>query len=142
MFNFLNKFPFLKKYFQKDDSSKVAKNRLQLVLIHDRATISPQLMEVLRYELIRLISRYMVINEDDIDIGLDKKDGTIILSANIPILKIKSDLEKGTETEEEITPLEIPSKSIYLEPSRVARKTRTKYTSYRLARRKKISRKK
>lgn len=141
MFNFLNRFAFFKKYFQKqkDDSSKIAKDRLQLVLIHERAAIPPQLMNILRYELIKIISRYMVINEDKIVMGLDKKDGTVILAANIPILKIKPDSEP---TQKEETPAETTSKPKML-PSKpkTLRKVRRRYTSYRLARRRPISRK-
>ncbi|MFH1454243.1 MAG: cell division topological specificity factor MinE [Armatimonadota bacterium] len=91
MIGFLRKFTFIQKILGIDgESGKVAKDRLKLVLIHDRSSISPQLMENLKYDLIGIISKYMVIDEESIEMGLDNKNGTVALAANIPILKIKS----------------------------------------------------
>lgn len=101
MINFLKKFTFLQKILGLDNSGKVAKDRLRLVLIHDRSSISPLLMENLKFDLIKIISKYMVIDEESIEMGLDNKNGTVALAANIPILKIKAD---GEETQQ----LELP----------------------------------
>jgi len=94
--NFLKKFTFLQKILGLDNSGQVAKDRLRLVLIHDRSSISPQLMENLKFDLIKIISKYMIIDEETIEMGLDNRNGTVALAANIPILKIKA-LDSETE---------------------------------------------
>ncbi|SDZ37138.1 cell division topological specificity factor MinE [Proteiniborus ethanoligenes] len=85
-----------KLFGRSDNKSKnVAKERLKLVLIHDRANISPHFLEILKGDIIRVISDYMVIDEEGLDIKLTRtrreSDNTPIpaLIANIPILKMK-----------------------------------------------------
>ena len=56
----------LKKLFCEPEpigSKDVAKERLRLVLLHDRATVSPQYMGLLRDDMIKAVSTYMDINE-------------------------------------------------------------------------------
>ena len=74
----------------KHSSGSVARDRLKLVLIHDRLKLSPETVERLKLELIRVISKYMVIDEEDVDIHISPGDagGTeseMALFANIPI---------------------------------------------------------
>lgn len=76
--------------FNKKSSSKdVAKDRLKLVLIHDRANCSTQVLEMLKTDIIRVISNYMEIDEEELDIQITKtegnEDGVPMLYANIPI---------------------------------------------------------
>ncbi|NLP43191.1 MAG: cell division topological specificity factor MinE [Peptococcaceae bacterium] len=68
-----------------------AKERLRLVLVHDRASISPYLMNRLKEELIQAISKYMVIDEDGMEVCLDQDDQEVALIASIPIKMIKRD---------------------------------------------------
>ncbi len=86
----------LLKIFGKPKASKdVAKERLKLVLIHDRANVSPQFLEMLKSEIIKVITNYMDVDESALDIQLTKTksdDGESIvpaLYANIPIRNIK-----------------------------------------------------
>lgn len=89
----------LKKLFSKKSSRETAKKRLQLVLVHDRADISPALLEQLRGELIDVISKYMEIDSKNIEMELDREDGSVALVANIPVLSIKrqNKQEKGNK---------------------------------------------
>jgi cell division topological specificity factor len=87
----------LSKIFGKPKNSKdVAKDRLKLVLIHDRANVSPQFLEMLKSEIIKVISNYMDIDEEELNIQLtrtksDDGESTVpALYANIPIRNIKS----------------------------------------------------
>ncbi len=70
---------------RKPTSGQVAKDRLQLVLVHDRAGISPELMEQMREELIAVVSKYVEINRDEMEISLTKGRDQNKLVANIPI---------------------------------------------------------
>lgn len=80
---------FLSRFFQRDSSRKSARDRLQLVLIHDRADISPGMLERLREDLIRVISDYMVISEDGIELNLERDGNSVALVASIPVLEVK-----------------------------------------------------
>jgi len=77
----------------KDSSSSRmnAKERLRLVLVHDRASISPYLMNRLKEELIQAISKYMVIDEDGMEVSLDQDDQEVVLVASIPVKMIRRD---------------------------------------------------
>lgn len=84
------------KLFGRSGSSKdIAKERLKLVLIHDRANVSPQFLEMIKGELINVISDYMEIDEGGLEIKLTRTKREIdnstvpALVANIPIKRMK-----------------------------------------------------
>ena len=87
------------KFFnnKKEENSKdFAKERLKLVLIHDKANVSPQFLEMVKGEIIKVIKQYMEIDESCLDIQLTKtksdESGRIVpmLVTNIPILNVKT----------------------------------------------------
>lgn len=84
----------LTKFFPKEDkhgSKEIAKERLRLVLVQDRGNSIPDEMLIkLRSELIDVISRYMVIDEGQLDMGFNKSEGEIALVASIPVVRIKN----------------------------------------------------
>ncbi len=75
--------------FRKEKSGKVAKKRLQMVLIQDRASVSPEVMEKLRDDIIQVISKYMVINQSDMEISLENVEDSVALVANIPVQNMR-----------------------------------------------------
>lgn len=78
---------FFSRLFGKNEtSSSVAKNRLQLVLVHDRVNLSPGKMDDLKDELIQVISKYVEIDQDGIDISLSQDQNQSRLTAHIPLL--------------------------------------------------------
>lgn len=85
------------KFFEKKDNSKsVAKERLQLVLVHDRANISPEIMDKMKNELMQVISKFLEIDQENSDIQLERqnnKDGSVssALTANISVKSMKRD---------------------------------------------------
>jgi len=70
-------------------SKNIAKERLRLVLIHDRADISPQLLQLLKNEIVAVISKYMEIDDKGLEVSLEHVDKQVALVANIPIRKMK-----------------------------------------------------
>ena len=87
---------FFKIFGRKKEKSKnVAKERLKLVLVHDRSDLSPQFLEMIKNDIIEVISKYADIDEEALDIKItktkkDTKDTpTSSLVANIPIIKVK-----------------------------------------------------
>lgn len=85
-------FELLNKLFGKEParSKDIAKERLRLVLVHDRVNVSPQFMEVLKEDMIRTISNYMEINERDMEVSLTQTSTSqVALVANIPVNRMK-----------------------------------------------------
>jgi cell division topological specificity factor len=81
---------FLQRILGKEPSSKkVAKERLRLVLLHDRTSLSPEVLESLKIDIIHTISKYLEIDESNLDVSLNTEDDEVALVANIPILKVK-----------------------------------------------------
>ena len=89
------------KLFSKGESNNskdIAKERLQLLLIHDRANVSPQFLEMIKGEIMNVISDYIEIDESGLEFKLTrtKRDGdnsTVpALVANIPIKKMKENI--------------------------------------------------
>ncbi len=86
----VNVMEFLTRLFGSTESSgKVAKQRLQLVLVHDRANLSPQMLVLLKEDLITVISKYMEIDEEGLEVTLDRTDDQVALVANIPIKRVR-----------------------------------------------------
>jgi len=80
---------------RKRNSGSVAKDRLRLVLISGRAGCSPEIMEQIKNDIIAVISKYIVMDTDGLDIRItqtesDNNNGTVpALIANIPIKDMK-----------------------------------------------------
>lgn len=78
---------FFERLFGKQNSSaQSAKERLMFVLVHDRADISPATMEQIKDEIIAVISKYVTIDRDNVDINLTQTARENRLVANIPLL--------------------------------------------------------
>jgi len=80
-------FDILYKIFGRDNSSSknIARERLRLVLIHDRATISPEVLLLLKEDLIKVIREYLEIDEEALLVNLENDNDSVALVANIPI---------------------------------------------------------
>ena len=81
--------------FKKKNSGSVAKDRLKLLLVSDRANCSPELMEMIKNDIINVISKYMEIDAEGLDIQItqtesDGNNGSVpALYANIPIRDLR-----------------------------------------------------
>lgn len=84
-------FDFIARLFGREEnkSKEIAKERLRLVLVHDRASVSPQFLEMIKEELIRVISEYMEIDQQALDVQLTSEDSSVALIANIPVKNVK-----------------------------------------------------
>ncbi|NLN06007.1 MAG: cell division topological specificity factor MinE [Firmicutes bacterium] len=79
----------LKALMGKQDSKDVAKERLRLVLVHDRASVSPEFLDIIKEEIIRVISKYMEIDEGNTVIQMHRNEGTAVLEANLAVKAIR-----------------------------------------------------
>lgn len=83
-------------FFKRKSSGSVAKDRLKLVLVSDRANCSPEIMEQIKNDIIGVISKYVEIDTAGLDIKITQTEsegnnGTVpALFANIPIKDLKT----------------------------------------------------
>jgi cell division topological specificity factor len=79
---------FLDRIFgQREPTSRdIAKERLQLVLVHDRINISPGLLDKMKDELITVISRYVEIEADGVEVTFTQSKRESRLVADIPVV--------------------------------------------------------
>ena len=79
---------FFDKLLGKKTSADSAKERLQLVLIHDRTDLTPAELESLRDDLVETISRHVDIDAASMEFGLEHDGRTQRLVADIPIKRV------------------------------------------------------
>ncbi len=93
-------------------SASTARERLQLVLAHDRSDLSSELLDQMRKEILEVVAKYVEIDMDEGAVSLETEDRMTALVANLPIkrtlngkLKIieASDQKEDTSQETEIT---------------------------------------
>ena len=76
---------FFQNLFGKKNSADSAKERLQLVLIHDRTDLTPAELDSLKDDLIAAISRHVEIDAQSVQIGMEHDGRSQRLVADIPI---------------------------------------------------------
>ena len=69
----------------KRQSASTARDRLKLVLIHDRANLPPGVMEDLRDEIINVISRHIEVDRDAVQLQIAQDGRKQRLIADIPL---------------------------------------------------------
>jgi cell division topological specificity factor len=74
---------------RQQGSGKDAKERLQLVLVTDRSDLSPEKMQAMKDEIMTVISKYVNIARDKVEINIEQRQRDSWLVADIPILKDK-----------------------------------------------------
>ena len=86
---------FTNLFGKKQSSGQIAKDRLKLVLIHDRVNTSTDLLDAMKNDIMEVIKKYMEFDEtDELDIKvsttLSEDNETVpVLYANIPIKNLK-----------------------------------------------------
>lgn len=81
-------------FFRRKSSCQVAKDRLKILLITDRVNCSPEMVELIKRDITKVISKYMKIDTENMEIQISTKTGGAkggkapVLYANIPILDL------------------------------------------------------
>ena len=65
-------------------SASTARDRLQLVLAHDRSDLSPELLDQMRREIFEVVAKYVDIDLEEGDVSLETEDRVTALVANLP----------------------------------------------------------
>ncbi len=83
----------MRRFFRRKSSREVARDRLKILLISDRVNCSPEMMEMIKLDIAKVISKYMKIDSANMEIQINTKGKgsrgkTPTLYANIPILDL------------------------------------------------------
>jgi len=76
---------FLNKLFGRQSSGATAKERLRLVLMSDHLSLAPEMIESMKRDLVDVISRYVEVDREKIDVHFENQDNALAMLANIPI---------------------------------------------------------
>jgi cell division topological specificity factor len=68
-------------------SSATARERLQFILVHDRINLPPEQLQAMKAEILEVISRYVKVNNEQVDIALEQRDRDSLIVAEIPFSK-------------------------------------------------------
>lgn len=83
----------LPNLFKKKSSREIAKDRLKILLISDRAGCSPEILDMIKQDIAKVISKYMKIDTNNMEIQISKstirgRGKNPTLYADIPILDL------------------------------------------------------
>lgn len=94
---------FFRQAEEEQESAKdVACNRLRVVLMQDRTNLTPQLLEKMRGELVELLSKYLEMDKEALELNLDQEGEQMALMLSIPVIRAKDEeeIEKALAEEE------------------------------------------
>ncbi|MGL5081551.1 MAG: cell division topological specificity factor MinE [Microcoleaceae cyanobacterium] len=94
----------IERLFPRATNSRDAvKRRLKMVLAYDRIDLTPEMLEVIRREILAVLSRYVEIDIEDSEFGLESDQRATALIANLPIRRVKTAEESKEFRTSELT---------------------------------------
>ncbi len=84
---------FFRQAEQEESAKDVACNRLRVVLMQDRTNLTPQLLERMRSELVELLSKYLEMDKEALELNLDQEGEQMALMLSIPVIRAKDEEE-------------------------------------------------
>ena len=95
-----------------DASKSVATNRLKLVLMQDRTNLTPKILEQMRGELIDLLSRYVELDKELLELNFEHEGDQVALMLSIPVIRAKDEEEIEATLKAEAEKLEAKAEEI------------------------------
>ncbi len=78
---------------KKPTPGELAKERLKVVLVHDRIKLNPELLDIIRDEILGVVSRHLAVDVEQVQVNLLREGGEDTLHANMPIRREKVSFE-------------------------------------------------
>lgn len=78
---------------QQESTKDTACNRLRVVLMQDRTNLTPELMERMRREMVELLSKYVEMDKDALELNLEQDGEQVALMLSIPVIRAKDEEE-------------------------------------------------
>ncbi len=75
------------------NAKDVARNRLRVVLMQDRTNLTPELLQRMRRELVELLSKYVEMDKDALELNFDQEGNQMALMLSIPVIRAKDEAE-------------------------------------------------
>jgi cell division topological specificity factor len=79
---------WVRKVFGGQTSSSTAKERLRLVLMTDHLALAPEIIENMKRDLVDVISRYVEVDREKVEVNFEREDRALAMLANIPIVNV------------------------------------------------------
>lgn len=76
-----------------ESAKDTACNRLRVVLMQDRTNLTPELMDRMRKELVELLSKYVEMDKEALDLSLEQDGDQVALMLSIPVIRAKDEEE-------------------------------------------------
>ena len=88
---------------EKENAKDVACNRLRVVLMQDRTNLTPELLQRMRRELVELLSKYVEMDKDALELNFDQEGDQMALMLSIPVIRAKDEkeIEEALKAEDE-----------------------------------------
>ena len=78
---------------ETEASKDTACNRLRVVLMQDRTNLTPELMERMRKEMVELLSKYVEMDKEALELNLEQDGDQVALLLSIPVIRAKDEEE-------------------------------------------------
>ncbi len=88
---------FFRQTDKEENAKDIACNRLRVVLMQDRTNLTPELMERMRKELIELLSKYVEMDKEALELNLEQDGDQMALMLSIPVLRARNEEEIEAE---------------------------------------------
>lgn len=87
---------------KEENTRSVACNRLRVVLMQDRTNLTPELLQRMRKELVELLSKYVEMDKDALELNFDQEGEQMALMLSIPVIRAKNEeeIEKALEQQD------------------------------------------
>lgn len=88
---------------KEENAKDVACNRLRVVLMQDRTNLTPELLQRMRKELVELLSKYVEMDKEALELNFEQEGEQMALMLSIPVLRAKeeSEIEAALKAEDE-----------------------------------------
>ena len=78
---------------KKPTPGEVAKERLKVVLVHDRLKINPETLEAIKNEILAVVSQRLEVDEEQMHVLLARQNGSDLLESHVPVKRQKVSFE-------------------------------------------------